>query len=456
MEKCRYIALTDINPSFFSWVEKDDIQSLIRLFLYSNEIDIEGIILCSSCFLKHGGGKGAKKIVDRILDAYEQVKKNLDCHASGYPSSEELREKVFYGIPAFGKAFNEGFGEKKYENNPGVQCIIKALESPDPRPLWIGLWAGANTLAQALWQLSERKSKEEMKKILKKLRIHSISDQDYSTKWIRANFGESLFYIVTPSDGGFEGTKEYFRAVWPGISADENGHGSEDGIHGGGFHGADSSLVSDDWIRKNIQAKGPLGKLYPKTVYIMEGDTPSFLGLIPNGLNVPDHPELGGWRGRYRHSFDEQSVPIWTGASDSVLGIDGKIHHSPQASLWRWREDFQNDFASRMEWTVCDSFDKGSHPPVVMLKGPDRYKLRRGESVRLDASESYSPDGVPLSYGWFFYPETTGWVLSGSDGPFTSVSFHSGGVYHLVLKVTGARSFPLSRYVRIVFEVEEG
>ena len=68
-EKVRYIVLTDVNPGHFPWAEKDDIQSLVRLFLYSNEIDIEEIILSSSCFLKRVGGKKAAKIVHRILDA---------------------------------------------------------------------------------------------------------------------------------------------------------------------------------------------------------------------------------------------------------------------------------------------------------------------------------------------------------------------------------------------------
>ena len=150
MEKCRYIALTDINPGHFPWTEKDDIQSLVRLLLYSNEIDIEGIILCSSCFLKHGGGSGAVKIVERMLDAYESVKPNLDRHAAGYPSAETLRQCVHLGISTFGEALGNGFGEEKYNSNPGVQCILAALEKEDPRPLWVGLWGGANTLAQAL------------------------------------------------------------------------------------------------------------------------------------------------------------------------------------------------------------------------------------------------------------------------------------------------------------------
>ena len=104
MEKCRYIALTDINPSRLPWAEKDDIQSLIRLLLYSNEIDLEGVILCSSCFLKRGGGETAVSLVHQILDAYASVKPCLDANSEGYPDPEKLRALVCPGIPAYGKA----------------------------------------------------------------------------------------------------------------------------------------------------------------------------------------------------------------------------------------------------------------------------------------------------------------------------------------------------------------
>lgn len=127
MEKYRYIVLTDINPGHLPWTEKDDIQSLVRLLLYSNVIDVEGIVLSSSCFLKKGGGERALKLVDKILDAYADVKPNLDCHAAGYPSVEELREKVYLGIPAFGKELGDGFGEERWKDNPGVLQIIHAV-----------------------------------------------------------------------------------------------------------------------------------------------------------------------------------------------------------------------------------------------------------------------------------------------------------------------------------------
>ena len=62
---------------------------------------------------------------------------------------------------------------------------------------------------------------------------------------------------------------------WTGISAD---------IHNI-FDGPDKTLVSKEWIAENIQI-GPLGAKYPTYKFIMEGDTPAYLGIIP----VSDRP----------------------------------------------------------------------------------------------------------------------------------------------------------------------
>lgn len=453
MGKCRYIALTDINPSCLPRAEKDDIQSLIRLLLYTNEIDVEGIILCSSCFLKRGGGKQAAAIVSQILDAYDSIKSNLDHNSGGYPDTQRLRKVVHLGIPAYGQSPGRGFAEKRYQDNPGVQQIIRAVDASDPRPVWIGLWGGANTLAQAIWQVSRTRSGAELDAFLRKLRIHAISDQDNSGKWLRREYGDRLFYIVTPSPGTVAGIKEYFRAVWPGISADQNGHGSEDGIRGGGFSGADKELIGEPWLDRHIRARGPLGRLYPKTVYIMEGDTPAFPGLLPNGLNEPEHPDWGGWAGRYVRTVSPEGAPIWDGGTDEVRGSDGKLYRSPQAGLWRWRPDFQHDFAARMEWTT-DAFENCSHPPVVRLDQPKVLRVRPGETVELDAGASESPDGVPLSFRWFWYPEAgmspIRAELTATEGPRTTVTCVGGGSFHLILAATGARKYPLCRYRRIV------
>jgi len=78
---------------------------------------------------------------------------------------------------------------------------------------------------------------------------------------------------------------EYYFATWTGISGDRfyrNGAG------------ADFTTVSDNWVNANIRSKGSLGALYPHPCCILEGDTPTFLGLIDNGLASAMSPAFGG------------------------------------------------------------------------------------------------------------------------------------------------------------------
>lgn len=388
MNKARYIALTDINPG----IELDDVQSMHRLLLYANEIDIEGLVAVTSCFVKRGARKKQVRMIYRLLDGYEKVKGNLDQHAEGYPDPDYLRSVTCCGIPAFGAGPGDGFAEEKYKENPGVRRILDAASRADDRQLWIGLWGGANTLAQAIWTAEQQMQESEFGDCLKKLRIYSISDQDHAGRWIRKRYGDRLFYIVTPSPGDTSGSREYYKAVWPGISADRNGHGSIDGIsRSKGFFGADYSLVSKKWLKQNIQSQGIYGRLYPGTRFIMEGDTPSFLGLIPNGLNIPEHLEYGGWGGRYRHYIPEgieERYPIWTNASDTVKGVDGEIYTSPQATIWRWRMAFQNDYAARMQWTLEPGSGRAVCPPVIRTE-KSHLHVKAGSQVTLQANRDY-------------------------------------------------------------------
>jgi hypothetical protein len=172
----------------------------------------------------------------------------------------------------------EAVGEGK--DSEGSEWIIKVLEEDDPRPVWVSVWGGPNTLAQALWKIRETKSRREARRLISKLRVYTISDQDDSGSWLRKEFPE-LFYIV--SAGG-----NYGSATWIAINRS--------------FEGANNDVISNKWITDNIQqGHGPLGAQYPDVAYGMEGDTPSWLSLIPTGLNPfwDEHPDYGGWGGRY-------------------------------------------------------------------------------------------------------------------------------------------------------------
>jgi hypothetical protein len=58
----------------------------------------------------------------------------------------------------------------------GSKALVSAIERDDPRPLWICIWGGVNTLAQAFVDLRAAHRAAEMDHMISRLRIYSISD----------------------------------------------------------------------------------------------------------------------------------------------------------------------------------------------------------------------------------------------------------------------------------------
>lgn len=77
--------------------------------------------------------------------------------------------------------------------------------------------------------------------------------------------------------------------------------------------------MDNPWLEENIITNhGPLRALYPKLEYIMEGDTPCFLGLIRNGLGGDLSPAYSGWAGRYvLYQAHGETRPLWTNNANS-------------------------------------------------------------------------------------------------------------------------------------------
>src|SRR5262249_20353722 len=118
--------------------EPDDQMSFVRLLLYSNEIDIEAMIATTSTWQKSATHPETMRA---IVANYGQVRPNLLLHAKNWPSADDLAARIFAGHPAYGLAAT---GTDKMSS--GAEAILRAAARDDPRPLWICIWGGANTL----------------------------------------------------------------------------------------------------------------------------------------------------------------------------------------------------------------------------------------------------------------------------------------------------------------------
>lgn len=449
----RLLVLTDVEN------EPDDTMSLVRLMVYTNVVDLQGLVATTSIHKKQGV---APETIRGVIGAYAKVRANLLKHEPGFPTAEALLALVKSGQPGYGLAAT-GDGQ----DSEGSEWIIRLLDQPDDRPLWVTAWGGPNTLAQALRKLRATRSPDELKRLIAKLRVYTISDQDDSGPWMRQEFPD-LFYIVSP--GG------YGAATWTGI------------MHV--VPGFDNTTVSNRWLRDNVQqGHGPLGAVYPDVAYGMEGDTPSWLGLIPNGLGVPEHPEWGGWGGRYElrtpaHEeldlkgftggvpIPPETRPIWTNAVDEyappVTGEQGramkagdKAYKDFRATIWRWRDDFQNDFAARLLWSTTPDYAKANHPPVPALAHPAEVTVKSGQRFLLDARGTTDPDGDSLSYWWMYYPEAGTYrgniAIEGAPNiwhvHFTAPKVEKPETAHFILRVTDKGTPTLTRYQRVIVTI---
>lgn len=444
--KERVFVLTDISN------EPDDEESMVRFLVYANQYDIEGLVATTSTYLRN---KTREDLIRRQIEAYGEVRPNLLKHEKGFPTKEQLLAVTATGHTTFGMT---AVGSGKA--TAGSKLLLAAADKADDRPLWVCVWGGANTLAQALVDARAERSAEELKKLVSKLRVYCISDQDDAGPWLRREFPE-LFYIVSPSTIDW---REYWRATWTGISGDKH-------YKNGPFYKIE--LVENPWLEANIiNNHGPLGSLYPKFAYIMEGDTPSFLGLINNGLGWSVSPSYGGWGGRYAffHAYGE-SRSIWTNNQDSRDRVifDPATGHSEctdQATIWRWREHYQHDFAARMDWCVATDYAKANHNPIAVLNGDKTKNIiemnaKAGSTVQLTASGSSDPDQHEVTKAWFIYKEAGNYngnepllsATSGDTSTFTAPKTDKAVKIHVILQLTDKGTPSLTAYRRAIITV---
>ena len=152
-------------------MEQDDLASLIRYMLYTNDLDTEGIIYTSGRYHFAGDGKGTTfflpgreyktpqtswrwtgttTIQKDVLKAYAKVYPNLKRQDPAYPSPSSLLSKVKIG--------NIDFEGEMDHDTAGSDLIKKLLLDNDRRPLYLQAGGGTNTIARALKSIQEQYS----------------------------------------------------------------------------------------------------------------------------------------------------------------------------------------------------------------------------------------------------------------------------------------------------------
>ncbi|MBI3854775.1 MAG: DUF1593 domain-containing protein, partial [Planctomycetes bacterium] len=275
--------------------DPDDEQSLVRFLLYANEWDVEGIIANWPLARERenlNSERSGLGIVRRFLTAYSRVWPNLSSHDKRYPHPSRLWKKTVAGYD---------------DTEDGVNLVIAAVDSPDPRPVWFSNWgtdkgAAASCLKRALDRVLRERGPEGYARFKGRLRLSSAD-----------KFGEHTMTIAPPFP-------LWIDTFSPEIDKKRWYHR---------FSALTSKAGGFDIERDVRTGHGPLGALYPvnTTHPQKEGDTMSFLYLVPTGMNDPEQPSWGSWGGRYGLRDDVGGKPYyWANQADAWKGTTDRDH----------------------------------------------------------------------------------------------------------------------------------
>ena len=290
----------------------------------------------------------------------------------------------------------------------GSEFLKQLFLDDDPRVLYVQTWGGTNTTARALKSIEEEYSGTDQwqairDKLARKLFLYIILDQDDSYGNYIAKNWDNLTVVNDRCDFW------HFAYAWkfnnPEVNTTLNANWNVFNLLSHGPLMSNYALMDDGkWIDGELpEEQRGVGYIenhpeYKKFDFISEGDSPSFLYLVNNGLRSSEDPSYGGWGGRF-------------GAFVGNRAINDALDYNPFTnqfesvySLSRWFMDMQNDFAARADWCIASSYSRANHAPKVMVKEGNNISAYAGDVVTLH-STAVDPDGDKIFYKWWRYFE---------------------------------------------------
>jgi Protein of unknown function (DUF1593) len=475
-QKARTIVTTD--------GEIDDVDSFIRMLLYSNEFDIEGLVYSSSMWHYKGDGKGTTMVsemdmtkqiygqrtdlrwpgvtwMQELLTQYDKVYPTLSTHAKGFPTAKHLQSLVKVGNIDFE-------GEMSY-NTEGSDFIKSKLLDSNTSPLYLQVWGGTNTIARALKTIEEQyKNTSNWPQIYKKIGdkaiIYAIFDQDATyRKYIAVSWPNIKVYYNANQFAclAYPWKKQVPVELQPFL---EGKFMSEKIINNHGpllkmyySYGDGQKQVGDDGHTHGDSskiAKGQWGS-FKQYDFISEGDSPAYLHLLDVGLDNLNNPQYGGWGGKLKQS--KTNPNRWEDGPEvaDYNPFTKKLDFAyPQT---RWLEALQNDFAARADWCVKD-YKSANHAPEIVVKNKN-IKVKAGQMLSINATAT-DPDKNKVNISFWQYMEAgtlKDKVVIGHEGTKAQITIPStakrGDTVHIIVEGTDNGIPSLTRYQRVILTV---
>jgi hypothetical protein len=463
--------------------EIDDVDTFIRMLMYSNEYHLEGLVYSSSMWHYKGDGKGTKFTsememtrtlygtktdlrwpgvhwIQDLLQAYAQVHPNLILHDKNYPTPAYLNSLVKVGNIDF-----EGEMEQVTE---GSEWIKSKLLDKDPNPIYLQAWGGTNTIARALKSIEEQYAADKnwpiiKAKVSKKAIIYTVMDQDATYKnYIGGHWPEIRVFYNAHQFGSFaypwkrimpKATQPYFEGAYMAnrIILDHGpllkmyysyGDGQKQAGDDEHIHGDISKIKNAQWGD------------FAQYDFISEGDSPAFLHLVDVGLNNLNNPSFGGWGGRFVQAKDN---PFRFEDNDEAADFNpetGKMDIS--YSQTRWLIAAQEDFAARADWCV-KSYADANHAPQITVKEGMFLTAKPGQELLINI-ETRDPDRNGIKLKAWAYPEAgSGKAGVAIGGKMATLSIPDnakiGDSFHVVIEGTDNGIPALTRYRRVVIQI---
>ncbi len=258
-----------------------------------------------------------------LLDLYAQVQPQLASHDARYPTAARLKQRTWQGLDGSWGTPRFGVPAKPLSSLVGAgldteasDAVVRIVDQPDPRPVWVLCWGGSREIAQALWRVRETRDAAALARFVGKLRLYLVARQDGTTDWLIDEFPD-LFVMLTEHN---------YMAMFS-------------------QSGPDSSMTDIAWLDRHVRTgHGPLAAAYPASGWDpaqpgqQEGDSPSFLHLVSGlrGINDPEQPDQPGWGGQFKRA-----------APDRQLWVDDPEGHR---AILAARSAMQREFAQRTAW----------------------------------------------------------------------------------------------------------